>query len=84
MTPIRHMAKDCGGIFAWYIGPKDPPIGIVRSKDFMSLEGIPYNVKNTPPSTCPACGNRLGAAAVLKRCFDEDLEPGFDVNKALG
>lgn len=62
----------------WYVGSKGQ--GICRSEDVVYLDGTRPAFASAVPR-CHACGGSL-SPCVLKRCFDEDVDAGFDVEKA--
>ena len=72
-APIRH--AECGGIAFWYVGDKYQPA--VRSQDIVYLDGTRPAYASMVPK-CPACGGGVHPYN-LKRCFDEDIDLGFDV-----
>lgn len=77
-TPIRH--TPCGKIVAWYVG--DPSNPHADSASVLYLDGSrPLAYSMIPP--CPHCHTVMQPGVTMKRCFDEDLDPGFDVAKAM-
>lgn len=79
MTPIRH--KTCGAIAMWYVGPPYSPGQVFSSNTIVYLDGTRPAPFSAVPS-CPECGEQLSPFA-LERCFDEDLDPGFDIEVAM-
>lgn len=80
-VPVRH--TDCGNIVMWYMGERGD--NNFSSANIVYLDGTrPAYMSAVPP--CPHCGGVMYAgypARNLIRCFDEDIEPGFDVRKEL-
>ena len=76
LTPIRHTR--CNKIVAYYVGDKNEPE--VKSKDIFYLDGSKPKYGSQTPE-CPYCGF-LSSMGHLKRCFDEDVTPDFDVDEA--
>lgn len=77
-TPIRHSA--CGEIVMYYIGPR--LMSWARSRDIVYLDGT----RPTPCSAlpeCPHCSGNMTPGFNLQRCFDEDVDPGFDIDLAV-
>jgi len=63
----------------WYVGDKSQ--SAMRSKDIVYLDGTrPAYVSMVPK--CPACGGGMYPRN-LKRCFNEDVDTGFDVEEAV-
>lgn len=82
-TPIRHI--ECGAIAMWYVGPPYEPAQPLRSADIVYIDGT-MPLPCSPIPNCPACGAPLtfgGFKPNARRCFDEDIAPGFDIGKAI-
>lgn len=84
-VPIRH--KDCGEIVMWYMGDREN--SFFRSSDVVYLDGSrPLHGSRVP--LCPHCGkimapsSAFGGQGNLVRCFDEDIDPGFDMRANAG
>lgn len=77
MTPIRH--RSCGAVVALYIGTMKEDR--MRSIDIMYLDGtMPAPMSGIP--ACHHCGKGMNGLS-MKRCFDEDYTPDFDVENSL-
>lgn len=74
-VPIRHTA--CGGIAMWYVG--EPGNNIMSAQDIVYLDGTRPIYGSYIPA-CPHCGECM---VHMIRCFDEDVDPGFDMQEAL-
>lgn len=79
-VPVRH--TDCGNIVMWYMGERGD--NHFSSANIVYLDGtcpVPYS----PVPICPFCKVQMHVGYFginLIRCFDEDIEPSFDVYEA--
>lgn len=76
-TPIRH--TDCGEIVMWYLA--GPETTICSSASIVYLDGRRPEYGSAIPF-CPHCGGVMTPGVTLVRCFDEDIDPGFDIQDA--
>ena len=76
-VPVRHAI--CGGIVMWYIG--DPGEARARSADVRYLDGTRPAPCSVFPQ-CPHCCFETNSTS-LKRCFHEDIDPGFEITRPL-
>ena len=76
-VPIRH--TDCGEIAMWYMGERGNTI--CSSSTIVYLDGTRPAVCSDVPE-CPHCGGGMYPGRNLVRCFDEGVEPGFDIEDA--
>ena len=75
--PIRH--KGCGQIAMWYTGAEGD--NRVISSTIVYLDGTRPAFGSAAPK-CPHCGGGMYPGVNLIRCFDEDVDPGFDIQEA--
>lgn len=76
-VPVRHRA--CGEIAMWYMGERGD--SRLSSENIVYLDGTRPAVYSAIPK-CPHCGRSMFPGRDLVRCFDEDVDPGFDVQEA--
>lgn len=76
-TPIRH--RQCGEVAMWYVG--DPTDEIMRAEQIVYLDGSRPQPRSAIPP-CPRCGMQIGVRDLMRR-FDEDIDPGFDIETVV-
>ena len=76
-TPIRH--KDCGEIVMWYMGEEGNTA--CSSATIVYLDGTRPAFCSVVPE-CPHCGGGMYPGRNLVLCFEEDADPGFDIDDA--
>lgn len=63
---------------AWYMGERGD--SLFSSATIVHADGTrPARCSEVP--ACPHCGSRMGPAN-MRRCFEEDIEPAFDLMDA--
>lgn len=78
--PIRH--KTCGQVVMWFVGDRNiSAFAEMRSADIAYLDGTRPAYGSACPM-CPYCKVPMRPIG-LKICFDEDIDPGFDIEEAI-